>query len=120
MIRLWWEMKLISINNSRRGRWSMASLAKIQRQRALLEVANKIEQEGLPPGPPYKIIIVRHGKRKLDSDNLAASAKFVRDGVADALGIDDGDDSLATWHYMQEPGQYMVEVILDCRAVEND
>ena len=111
-------MRLVSINNARRSRWSMASLAKIQRQRALLEVANRIEQEGLPAGPPYEITITRHGKRKLDSDNLAASAKFVRDGIADALGIDDGDDEMATWLYRQEPGQYMVEIFIDCRTTK--
>lgn len=51
----------------------------------------------------YKVTITRIGKRKMDSDNLAGSAKYVRDGIADALGIDDGSDRL-TWVYAQEIG----------------
>lgn len=48
----------------------------------------------------------------LDSDNLAASGKHVRDGIADALGIDDRDPRV-TWLYDQRRGprgHYAVEV----------
>ena len=54
----------------------------------------------------------RIGPRELDSDNLAAALKAVRDGVADALGMDDGDPRLA-WLYGQrrgKPGEYAVVV----------
>jgi hypothetical protein len=37
----------------------------------------------------------------LDDDNLRASFKSVRDGIADALGIDDRNP-LVTWAYGQE------------------
>ena len=50
--------------------------------------------------PPYRVMITRIGPRRLDDDNLAASAKHVRDGIADALGIDDGDPRIA-WMYDQ-------------------
>jgi hypothetical protein len=50
---------------------------------------------------PCTITITRLGPRKLDDDNLASSAKHVRDGIADKLGVDDGDDRL-TWRYSQE------------------
>lgn len=53
---------------------------------------------------PYKITITRIGKRRMDDDNLAGTAKYLRDGIADALGIDDGDETAATWHYSQEIG----------------
>ena len=106
-------MKLVSICNARMSRWKLANLARTQRQRALLLLANKMQREGKPPGPPYKITITRRGKRKLDSDNLAASAKFVRDGIADALGIDDGDEDIALWYYRQERGEYMVEIEIE-------
>lgn len=53
---------------------------------------------------PATITIERVGKRKLDSDNLAISAKAVRDGIADALGIDDGDPRL-DWQYRQSVGK---------------
>jgi len=57
-------------------------------------------------GPPWKgglpvsILIVRYGPRKLDDDNLVRACKAVRDGVADWLGIDDGDAQLR-WTYAQ-------------------
>jgi len=48
----------------------------------------------------------------LDSDNLGASAKPARDGIADALGRDDRDP-LITWEYAQErgkPREYAVRI----------
>ena len=56
--------------------------------------------------------LTRIGPRRLDSDNLAAALKHVRDGVADALGMDDGDPRLV-WLYGQrrgKPGEYAVLV----------
>lgn len=62
--------------------------------------------------PPATITIERVGKRNLDSDNLAISAKAVRDGIADALGIDDGDARL-DWQYRQSVGkEYTVRVTI--------
>lgn len=49
---------------------------------------------------PWAIQITRIGPRVMDSDGLQAAAKHVRDGIADALGIDDGDKR-ATWLYSQ-------------------
>lgn len=46
----------------------------------------------------------------LDSDNLAGSQKHIRDGIADALGIDDGDGRVV-WRYRQErANHYAVRV----------
>jgi hypothetical protein len=48
--------------------------------------------------------------RGLDDDNLRSALKAVRDGVADALGVDDRDPRLS-FHYHQRPGlQFEVEV----------
>lgn len=59
-----------------------------------------------------RILITRVGPRMMDPDNSIASLKHVIDGVADALGIDDGDPRL-DWIYGQtifgEPG---VEITL--------
>lgn len=41
--------------------------------------------------------------KTLDDDNLASALKATRDGVADALGIDDGDKRL-TWVCQQRRG----------------
>lgn len=61
---------------------------------------------------PLKITIARMAPRALDSDNLARSAKAVRDGIADWLGIDDRDPCVI-WEYDQmrhEPKTYGVKV----------
>jgi hypothetical protein len=70
--------------------------------RALLKA---VTGDKTPWKAPVQILITRIGKRKLDSDNLAISAKHVRDGIADALGIDDGDEKRVTWSYAQEVGK---------------
>lgn len=51
------------------------------------------------------VCITRAGPRRLDSDNLAASAKACRDGVADALGVDDADPRVQ-WHYAQAKAKH--------------
>jgi hypothetical protein len=61
---------------------------------------------------PVVIRLVRIAPRELDTDNLAASFKGVRDGIADRLGIDDRDDRVH-WHYAQQrgkPKEYAVRV----------
>ena len=47
-----------------------------------------------------RILITRIAPRKLDDDNLAYACKAIRDGVALAIGIDDGDPRLE-WEYDQ-------------------
>lgn len=57
--------------------------------------------------PVYTVTLTRiHRKsaRPLDDDNLRGSLKAVRDGVADALGIDDGKRDRLRFRYAQEPG----------------
>lgn len=64
-------------------------------------------------GPGFlTVTITRIAPRKLDSDNLVACAKSVRDAVAEALGVDDGDERVR-WTVLQRrglPKQYAVEV----------
>ena len=43
---------------------------------------------------------------------LIGSLKAVRDGVADALSLDDGDPRL-TWEYRQETGPFGVRIYLE-------
>jgi hypothetical protein len=62
--------------------------------------------------PPLRITLTRLAPRRLDSDNLAGSMKAVRDGVADAVGIDDGDQRL-DWQYGQRTAsEYGVEIVI--------
>jgi hypothetical protein len=69
----------------------------------------------IPKGKAYEITMVRIGKRILDTDNLAGSMKACRDGIADALGIDDGDRRIL-WVYGQAIGKvYEVKVQVNVR-----
>lgn len=54
---------------------------------------------------PYQIKLTRIGKRLLDDDNLRGAMKAIRDGVAEALRVNDGDANQATWDYAQETGK---------------
>lgn len=62
----------------------------------------------------FVITITRRGGRRMDDDGLTISAKHVRDGIADWLGIDDGDKRL-TWVVKQDKaprGQHWVDVVV--------
>lgn len=51
--------------------------------------------------PPCKVTLTRFAPSNgLDDDNLRGALKAVRDGVADALGIDDRD-ARVRWEYEQ-------------------
>ena len=52
---------------------------------------------------PVQINLVRIGRRSLDTDNLAGSFKGIRDGLADAMRMDDADQRVS-WKYSQEKG----------------
>jgi hypothetical protein len=54
--------------------------------------------------PGALVTLTRIAPRALDGDNLQSALKAVRDGVADALGIDDRDPRV-TWTYAQEKGK---------------
>ena len=63
--------------------------------------------------PPLVITLTRLAPRRLDSDNLAISFKAVRDGIADRLGMDDGDPRL-TWDYDQRrEAVYGIEIDIE-------
>lgn len=47
------------------------------------------------------VVIQRVAPRRLDSDGATASGKHVRDGIADALGVNDGDRRV-TWLPVQQ------------------
>ena len=105
-IRTWSEA-------NQRVHWGKrARRAKKQREAARMFV--RIARRYLPKVRSAAVTLTRIAPRSLDSDNLASAMKAVRDGVADALGIDDGS-SLLEWRYAQErgkPGEYAVRVVI--------
>lgn len=102
-----------------------ASRTAAHRQAARLCVQSALN--GLPPWNDLRqaiqsrrkhitIRLTRIAPRALDPGNLEASFKACQDGIADALGIDDGSRRLR-WCYAQRqcaPSEYAVLVEMTC------
>jgi hypothetical protein len=92
------HVRLVSLLNLREHWSGKAKRAKMQRGIARLAVAPKLH--GWDLSGPLVVTITRLSPGTLDSDNLAGSGKHVRDGIADALGVDDGDPRIE-WRVVQ-------------------
>lgn len=103
-------IRLPSLANTRLHWRGMARLKKEQRQVTLCSMIGI----PIPPGP-HVVTITRSGPRKLDDDNLAGACKYVRDQIAEVLGVDDGSP-LFTWRYEQQIGKYGVDVEIVARG----
>lgn len=103
-------IKLPSLANLRISWRQMARLKKKQREATAIAIwLSRSRDQEIMPSPPLVVTITRIGPRKLDDDNLAISCKYVRDEVANIVGVNDGS-SLYTWKYEQRIGPYAVEV----------
>lgn len=73
-----------------------------QRLTVKLVMLGALRTEGIKA--PCHVTLTRVAPSKgLDFDNLVSSQKAIRDGVADALGLDDADPRV-TWEYAQRRG----------------
>lgn len=110
---LYLELKTISEPNAR-GHWAKrAARAKAQRLKARTLVAPRAAAVGLPVAVTLTRIAPSSG---LDDDNLRGALKAVRDGVADAFGLDDRDGRV-TWRYGQQRGaEYGVRIDMEAMA----
>ena len=104
MIEVFLPVRTWSESNLREHWAKRARRAREQRQaaRLLVRAANNLADASVS-SDPITITLTRIAPRRLDSDNLAGSLKAVRDGVADALGIDDGSSRIE-WRYAQRKG----------------
>lgn len=94
-----------------REHWAQrAKRVKKERSSAYLQMVNQFFRNPVLPPLPLRITLTRIGPRKCDSDAVPGGLKGCRDGIADALGIDDGNDEHATWEYRQERGKWAVRV----------
>jgi hypothetical protein len=57
---------------------------------------------GMPTGAAARVRLTRYGPRTMDDDNLRASLKPVRDGVADHVGVDDAEGNGWDWECVQD------------------
>ena len=108
-MRVTLPLKLVSVAN-RREHWSVRA----RRARAHRQAAIVVPRPDF--APPYTVTITRIGPRRLDDDNLASAAKALRDGIADRLGMDDGDSRIS-WRYRQDHGDYGAVVEIFPRMV---
>lgn len=108
-------VKLVNVANAREHWAVRAKRAKAQRletRSALMHHSRMPVLVALDSG--ISITITRRGGRRMDDDGLTISAKHVRDGIADWLGIDDGDKRL-TWVVKQDKaplGMHWVDVVM--------
>ncbi len=95
-------MKLRSLNSQLRG-WNkghlMAQVRKTKAEREMARLTMIGQRDRIEPA--YIITLTRVAPRKLDDDNLRGALKAVRDGVADALRVED-NTPLIHWEYKQE------------------
>ena len=105
-------LKLVNSTNVREHWSKRARRAKEQRGLAKMFTANSWTMlQQIQHFGTYEVKITRIGKRLMDDDGVQASAKNVRDGIADALQVDDGDLGLIRFSYAQRLGKsYAVEI----------
>jgi len=65
----------------------------------------------------FEVTLTRIAPQELDDDNLARSFKAIRDGIADAVGVDDRSKRFR-WKYDQEKGgpkKYSVRIHIETK-----
>lgn len=118
-IHLWAVRSMTTIEipirtyNTANMRWHWAVKAKYAKQcRLAAFTAARLQGIRSAPDGRFTVRLVRIGKRRMDSDGLAISFKGVRDGLAAAMGIDDGDERI-DWQYGQQIGkEYSVSITI--------
>ena len=82
--------KRLSPNYSRQGSWrGKAAQIKIHRWRAYITTKNALASQPAPTVSRYTLTFYFPTRARRDDDNASAACKAYRDGIADALGIDD-------------------------------
>lgn len=110
--------RLVSEAN-RRGAWYTHDKRRKGQRQAVATVARMVHPWLCsPPERRYTVTITRIAPRMLDTDNLASSAKAVRDEVAKWLGVSDGPRGPVTWLYAQraEGKSYGCEIVIERRG----
>lgn len=120
MISLTIPIRLTNPLNSSQGLTrgaAMGAARKRKNDRGVVRCVIGFKLGALPAGYASKfdrVRIVRIGPGTMDDDGLAAACKSVRDGIADALGINDRQPK-GFWDYAQEKqgkGVYAVRIEL--------
>jgi len=113
MITTYLPLHTVSGMNTREH-WSKRK-RRAAEHRGLACLVLKPKLRAAPHPLPVQVTVTRIAPRALDGDNLQAALKHVRDGVADALGVDD-HTALVEWVYRQQrgaPREYGVAVTIE-------
>jgi len=97
-------IRIQSEANSREHWAAKHKRSQSQRWLAKYEVAMAVREWLSVMKPPLVITLTRIAPRPFDSDNLARAFKAIRDGVADALCINDGSKDIL-WQYDYQKGK---------------
>jgi len=90
-----------------------------QRRRKSHRLLGRTFGERLTVQFPCVVRITRIGPRRMDDDNCIGGCKGVRDGLADAFGVDDGDPRIR-WAYGQESrGRGVYAVLVEVLVMED-
>jgi len=106
--------KALSPNAASPGRWrAKAKHIRIHRQRAKLRTLEALGGQPAPAFTGYTLTFYHATKRNRDDDNAAASCKSYRDGIADALRMDDHKLTMsATPQMLIDPTNPRLEILL--------
>ena len=95
--------------NTRRH-WRIESKeARLQRDAACLLVKCCKDK----PPFPVKVTLTRCSPRSLDRQNMGGAMKHVIDGIADAYGVDDGDEKWEFVFCQKRQSLYGVEITIE-------
>lgn len=114
----------VTMAKARGQRFAVRRKVKLQRVGARLLVTTKLagstRSRLMRTADRLVITLTRIGSGMLDGDNLAAGCKHLRDGIADALEVNDAHPRLR-WFYSQERagrGVYGSRVLFETMTVE--
>lgn len=105
-------IKTVSVMNLREHFMTKAKRSKLHRQTAFV----MLKAWGVPPALPMTITMTRMSIGTLDDDNLASAMKAARDGVADWLGIDDGNPGITWVRKQQKAGRGTYGLLVEVTA----
>ncbi len=88
----------------------------LQRKAVGLAVIGALHAEGIRA--PCHVTLIRVAPSGgLDFDNLVSSLKATRDGVADALGLDDADPRIEWTYEQRRAGRREYAVVVNVRVI---
>lgn len=99
MITVLLPLKTVTGLNAREHHMQRSRRVRNERQTARVMVISTLAVCAV--GLPCVVTLTRISPGIADDDNLQGAAKAIRDGIADALGVND-NDSRIEWRYAQE------------------